>query len=153
MNIEIRRARADEADLLTRLSMRSKQSNGYDDAFMEACRVELTVTAARMEEGEYWVAAADGILGCVCLVDDGDGSGEVHAFFIDPDHQRRGIGRRLWQKVVERARILGIERLSLDADPGAVPFYEALGFVTVGAAPSGSITGRSLPRMHIVLGA
>lgn len=70
MKLEIRRARPDEADALTDLSMRSKRSNGYDDAFMEACREELTVTPKRLAEGEYWVAVADDICGCVCLLPD-----------------------------------------------------------------------------------
>ncbi len=152
MTIEIRRARPDEAAVLTDLTLRSKRSNGYDDAFMEACREELTVTAARLEEGEYWVAVADIIRGCACILDRGDGSGEVHAFFIDPDFQRQGVGRALWQKLVERAAARDIGILRLDADPAAVPFYRALGFVEIGKAPSGSIEGRTLPRMEIRLG-
>ncbi|MGI9487707.1 MAG: GNAT family N-acetyltransferase [Geminicoccaceae bacterium] len=151
MTIEIRRARSDEADFLTDLSMRSKRSNGYDDAFMEACREELTVTASRLEEGEYWVAQSDVVCGCACLLDVSDGYGEVHAFFIDPDFQRQGIGRALWLKLVERAKARDISVLSLDADPAAVPFYRVLGFVEVGKAPSGSIEGRTLPRMEIRL--
>ena len=151
MTIEIRRARSDEADFLTELSMRSKRSNGYDAAFMEACREELTVTASRLEQGEYWVAQSDVVCGLACLLDGGDGYGEVHAFFIDPDVQRQGIGRALWLKLVERAKARGIGVLSLDADPTAVPFYRALGFVEVGKAPSGSIEGRTLPRMEIRL--
>jgi len=147
MNIEIRRARAYETEMLTDLSMRAKRSNGYDDTFMEACRAELTVTAARMEEGEYWVAEANVVCGCVCLQAADEGTGEVHAFFIDPAYQRRGIGRLLWHKVAERARTRGIATLYLDADPGAVPFYRSMGFIGVGEVPSGSIKGRMLPRM------
>ncbi len=60
MDIKIRRARRDEAGVLTELSLRSKRSNGYGDAFMAACREELTVTGARMSQGEYWVAEAQG---------------------------------------------------------------------------------------------
>lgn len=151
MIIEIRRARSDEADILTDLSMRAKRSNGYDDAFMEACRAELTVTASRMEEGEYWVAQSDTVCGCACLKETDNGYGEVHAFFIDPACQRRGIGRSLWLKVIERALVRGIRTLYLDADPAAVPFYRAMGFVEVGEVPSGSIEGRMLPRMEIKL--
>jgi len=147
----VRRARLDEVDVLTDLSMRSKRSNGYDDAFMESCRGELTVTAARMGEGEYWVAEADRVCGCVCLKAVDGGKGEIHAFFIEPDCQRCGIGRLLWSKVFQRAEALGMVGLSLDADPAAVPFYRAMGFVVVGEVPSGSIEGRMLPRMEIEL--
>ena len=152
MQIKIRRARPDEARALTDLSMRAKRSNGYDGAFMEACRAELTVTPSSMAEDEYWVAESDTLCGCVCLIDNRDGaSGEVHAFFIDPAKQRQGIGRLLWRKVVERAKAKGLAMLHLDADPFAVPFYEAMGFVVVGEAPSGSIEGRILPRMEFRL--
>ena len=152
MKIEIRRARPEEAEAISDLSMRSKRSNGYDDVFMEACREELTVTPSRMAEGEYWVAETDVICGCACLVENLEGgSGEVHAFFIDPAFQRRGVGRMLWLKVVELAKSKGITTLHLEADPFAVPFYEAMGFVVVGEAPSGSIKGRTIPRMEIRL--
>lgn len=151
MHIEIRPAEMDEAESLTELSMRSKRSNGYDDAFMDACRAELTVAPSRMEEGEYWVAEAKTIVGWVCLKGLGGEAGEIQAFFIEPDCKRRGIGRRLWRKAAERARALGMKTLYLDADPAAVPFYEALGFATIGEVPSGSIEGRTLPRMMIML--
>lgn len=152
MKIRIRQARLEEADILTNLSMRSKQSNGYDDIFMEACRTELTVTEERLLTGEYWVAESDIVCGCACIdIDPNSRSGEVHAFFIDPDWQRKGIGRLLWQKIVESARAKGLVHLHLDADPFAVPFYESLGFKTVGEVPSGSIKGRSIPHMTLSL--
>lgn len=149
--IQIRRARLDEADTLTDISMRSKRSNGYDDAFMERCREELAVTAERMGEGEYWVAEADRVCGLICLKAVEDDQGQVHAVFIDPDFQRRGVGRMLWSKLIERAEALGMRGLYLDADPAAVPFYLAMGFAVVGEVPSGSIAGRMLPRMSIKL--
>jgi len=153
MDISIRRARPDEADALTELSIRSKRSNGYDDQFMAACREELTVTEDCLTAGEYWVAECGGLCGCACLLAGRGGrSGEIHAFFIDPQWQRKGIGRLLWEKLLERAKARGLVELHLDADPAAVPFYEAMGFRVTGSAPSGSIPGRSLPRMTLAMG-
>ncbi len=152
MSIEIRRARPEEAGALTDLCLRSKQSNGYDVAFMAACRDELTLTPARLAAGEYWVAVSGDLCGCACLfVEEAGGTGEVHSFFIDPSWQRRGVGRRLWDKLLERANGRGLNRLVLEADPFAVPFYEALGFRTVGEVPSGSIAGRMIPKMQLDL--
>jgi N-acetylglutamate synthase-like GNAT family acetyltransferase len=148
LNITLRRARVNETKVLSELSMRSKRSNGYDDAFMAACKQELTVTEERIRDGEYWVADAGMVCGCGCLLaDPASRSGEIHAFFIDPDCQRSGIGFMLWQKLLERAKAKGLEKLHLDADPNAVPFYEAIGFKISGETPSGSISGRSLPYM------
>ena len=153
INLEIRLAKPDETAVLTELSLRSKRSNGYDDAFMDACREELTVTVERMEEGEYWVADSGVICGCVCLTPDisDKNTAEINAFFIDPHWQRKGIGRLLWEKMLERAAQRDITRLVLDADPYAVSFYEAMGFKTIGKTPSGSIPGRVLPRMCVKL--
>jgi hypothetical protein len=66
--MEIRRARPDETGVLSDLCFRSKQSNGYDDTFMAACRDELTVREADLRAGEYWVAEADAVCGCACLL-------------------------------------------------------------------------------------
>ena len=152
MDIKIRKARPEDVAALTELSIRSKRSNGYDEAFMAACREELIVTEDHLADGEYWVAESGVVCGCACLTADPNGrSGEIHTFFIDPDWQRRGIGRLLWRKLAERAKEAGLARLYLDADPFAVPFYEALGFEVTGEAPSGSIADRSLPSMTLVL--
>jgi hypothetical protein len=41
----------------------------------------------------------------------------------------------------------GAHRLSVEADPGAAPFYRRMGAQDVGLAPSRSITGRMLPKL------
>jgi len=152
MEMRIRRARPEEADQLTELCIRSKRSNGYDDAFMAACRDELTITAEDILNSAYWVAEADALSGCAALYSDPDGRrAEVHAFFIDPDRQRQGVGQMLWRTLSNYAIAQGLQELHLDADPGAVPFYEAMGFTVVGAAPSGSIPGRRIPHMTLAL--
>jgi len=156
MKYNIRQAHPHEAQLLTDLAMRSKQSNGYDDEFMEQCRDELTVTEQSLLEAEFWVAETEDennvVCGCVGLsVDKVGKSAEVNSFFIDPDWKRQGIGRLLWQDLVLRAIDMGISQLRLDADPSAVSFYEALGFEIISYTPSGSIAGRKLPHMTITL--
>ena len=150
--IKIRPARADEGVALTALSMRSKQSNGYDDAFMAACREELTISADQIRTNEYWVAEAGEICGCASLtVDAAAGTGEVHSFFVEPSLKGSGIGRKLGQKLHERAQAQGLKALVLEADPNAVPFYESMGFVKIGESPSGSIEGRFIPHMKLDL--
>jgi len=152
-DIRLRPADIDDVDALTDISIRSKQSNGYDDAFMAACRDELTVTVAHLCQGEYWVACQDDlIIGCASLCPDKDKpSGEVHSFFIDPDHQGRGVGRILWGKLLERAHAYQMTDVRLDADPNAVPFYQTMGFELAGDAPSAAIEGRRLPHMVLSL--
>ncbi|MCP5074034.1 MAG: GNAT family N-acetyltransferase [Rhodobacteraceae bacterium] len=148
MELTIRRAELSEIGKLSELAMRSKQSNGYDDAFMEQCRAELTLTASDFNSGEYWVAVSHRIVGSVGLqIGPSEHAAEIVAFFVDTDCQGQGVGRALWHKVLGRAIALGIREIQLDSDPGAVPFYENLGFSTVGLVPSGSVEGRKIPQM------
>lgn len=152
MDIIIRPARPLEAGQLTELSLRSKQSNDYNDEFMDACREELTVTPERIEGNEYWVAEADHICGCACLSRSTvDHSGEVHAFFIEPAHQRQGIGTLLWDALLQRVQQRGLTQLFLDADPFATAFYESLGFEKICETPSGPIAKRMIPRMRLII--
>ena len=147
--MKLRRAQAKDAPALTTLVYMSKQSNGYDDAFMAACADELRVTPAQIAETDFFLvqAANDALLGCACLTQ----AGEIKKVFVHPDHKRRGVGRLLWTALQNAAQARGMTELTLDADPEAVPFYTALGFSIVGESPSGSIPGRVLPQMALRL--
>lgn len=152
--LKCRKARLDEINDLTDLCMRSKQSNGYDDAFMAACVEEMKVRESWVLEDDFWVVEdADGSLaGCIRLeVDQPEASGELAACFVEPDYQGKGVGRLLFDTFISKARDLNLKTIWLDADPSAEPFYARMGFVTTGRAPSGSIPGRSLPRMEMNL--
>jgi GNAT superfamily N-acetyltransferase len=52
----------------------------------------------------------------------------VRAFFVDPNHVRRGIGRLLLDACVGAARDEGFSRLELMATLPGVPLYRAQGF-------------------------
>lgn len=146
----IRRARPEDAAAITALTLASKRSNGYDEAFMAACVEELSVSVEDISRDHYWVAENEGVLrGCVCLTVNAKAqTGVIESFFIDPASKRQGIGRLLWQAALEAAQKANLKHLTLDSDPAAVPFYEALGFEIIGQIPSGSIPGRTLPQMR-----
>ncbi len=155
MKPTVRPARIDEADALTALCVRSKRSNGYDATFMAACLDELMVTPARLKAGNFWVAevAGDDVLcGCAGLtMGAGKRIGKVGMFFVDPEWQGRGAGRALWAAIVDCAQENGLRKLYLDSDPFAEAYYRKLGFEMIGRVPSGSMPGRTLPRMEITL--
>ena len=56
----IRMAKAGEAALLSDLAFRSKAYWGYSDAFMEACREELSVSPDDLARRPTWVLEVDG---------------------------------------------------------------------------------------------
>ncbi len=152
-NLELRRARAEDCGPLTELALRSKASNGYGEAFMAACVAELTVDAGSLAAGEVWLAEDDEgrVLGFFDLRIEAD-LAEAEAFFIAPAAKRRGIGRSLWAHLEARARSLGAGRITIDSDPEAQAFYEAMGALLVGESPSASIPGRKLPRLEKRIG-
>lgn len=146
----IRKAQASEAIRLTELAMRSKASNGYDDAFMAACRDELAIGTKSFDARELWVAVdgSGAIVGFFGLwPSDDHGLCEADPVFVEPRLKSMGIGRMLWLKLEERARHFGASSIGLDADPDAVPYYSRMGCSIVGVSPSQSIPGRLLPRM------
>jgi GNAT superfamily N-acetyltransferase len=53
---------------------------------------------------------------------------KIRAFFVHPDHARRGIGRALLERCETEARARGFARLELMGTLGGVRLYEALGY-------------------------
>ncbi|MGA5823836.1 GNAT family N-acetyltransferase [Kitasatospora sp. NPDC094028] len=149
--MQIRPARPGEAGRLTDLALRSKAHWGYDEAFMAACREELTVDAAAIERSFVEVAEEDGrLLGFAVLTAVPPG-GALDLMFVDPPAIGRGVGRALFEHVRARAVALGLRRFTIDSDPNAERFYLAMGAARVGATPSGSIPGRELPLLVVEL--
>jgi GNAT superfamily N-acetyltransferase len=148
--ITVRHARADEAAGLTELALRAKASWGYDEAFMAACRDELTLTPEKMGAWQVWVAEGDGRIAGMIALSLG-AVAEVEDFFVEPAFQGRGVGGALMATLLDAARAAGANALEVDADPNAEAIYARLGFETFARSPSGSIPGRWLPRMRFRL--
>ena len=149
--LHLRPARPDEADLLTELCLRSKAVWGYDDAFMRACRAELTLSPADFTRSSLQVAVeGDEVTGVVQVVVDGE-KADLAKLFIAPSALRAGVGRKLFDWAVSTARERGARWLWIEADPDAAEFYRRMGAVDDGIAPSGSIPGRFLPRLKLRL--
>jgi GNAT superfamily N-acetyltransferase len=58
----------------------------------------------------------------------------VFNVFVEPAHRRRGVARRLMEKMHAWCRSQGIKRIALNASAAGQPLYEALGY-TVAAEP------------------
>jgi GNAT superfamily N-acetyltransferase len=147
--MRIRQAWPGEAGELSALALRSKGYWGYDEAFLAACREELSLADDGLAERRAVVAEGEdgGLLGLATLEGEPP-HGELGMLFVDPPAIGRGVGRALFRQVAETARATGFQRLSIDADPNAEPFYLAMGAVRVGEVPSGSVPGRLLPLLE-----
>jgi GNAT superfamily N-acetyltransferase len=147
--IQLRPPRAEEAERLTALCLRSKAVHGYDGAFMNACRHELTVRVS--SELAQTVAMLDGEVAGYAEISVGHGEAELEKLFVEPAAIGKGIGRRLFEWAKAEARERGAASMSVDSDPDAAGFYRSMGAVEVGSSPSGSIPGRFLPRLRLAL--
>jgi GNAT superfamily N-acetyltransferase len=152
VTIDIRLAtRADVPALssLVEASVRGLSRGYYTEEEIErSVRKVFGVDTQLVDDGTYFAAEEGGVLiGCGgwsrratlyggdqakltedVEVDPADSPARIRAFFVHPDHARRGIGRRLLAACESAARDFGFARAELVATLPGVPLYSALGF-------------------------
>lgn len=149
--MNIRKAKMEEAAELSGLAMKSKAYWGYDEAFIEACRPELTLSpAAICEDVTYVLEGEAGILGFYRLSITGQ-TGVLHDLFLEPGIIGHKWGRMMWNHLIARAKEQGVLTFTLDADPHAEGFYRKMGCQKIGETPSTVFSGRFLPLMRMNL--
>ncbi len=149
--IALRDVQQDELPSLGELCLRSKAVWGYDDAFMTACRTELTLRPDELQSTHLQVAERNSTVVGLAQVKVTGADADLLKLFVEPALLRSGVGRLLFKWAAARARGLGAVRMIIEADPGAAPFYERMGAYYAGFAPSQSIPGRLLARMQMEL--
>ena len=118
---------------------------------MIACRTELTLCPDELKSTHLHVAERGSIVVGLAQVKVADTDAELLKLFVEPALLRSGVGGLLFEWATARAQSLGAVRMIIEADPGAVAFYERMGARYAGFAPSQSIPGRVLPRMLMEL--
>ncbi|MBV8298256.1 MAG: GNAT family N-acetyltransferase [Candidatus Eremiobacteraeota bacterium] len=124
----IRRAEQRDRAELARLCFASKAYWGYDAAFMESVRDQLTPSESYVAEGRIFLAEAPNgtMLGFYGFVYE-DEQLWLYDMFIAPEVIRTGIGRMLWNHAVDFARTTGERAFSIESDPNAEEFYLKMG--------------------------
>lgn len=75
-------------------------------------------------EIEMWIAVEDEhILGIIGLQEN-----RVRTFYVHPEHQGKGIGRKLYKKLEETALTRGVTNLFVISSPIGESIYEHFGF-------------------------
>jgi GNAT superfamily N-acetyltransferase len=144
--VKLRPLLGNELALASQLCLRSKGYWGYDEAFLDACKLELTLTESDLKNDPIIVAEDDrGMAGLAHVSTDESGC-YLDKLFVDTDRIGQGVGQVLFEWSTKAARGLRASELIVEADPGAAPFYEKMGCIPAGQAASGSVGGRVLPR-------
>jgi len=101
-----------------------------------------------LAEGRTHVAEEAGSLVGFATWAEADGIFELEDLFVDPGWMRRGIATALVSRIVNVLRAQGAERLEVTANPHALGFYSAVGFIDCGVAETDFGTA---PRMALAL--
>lgn len=95
---------------------------------------------------QIWVYEEEGrITATIALEDD-----TISGFFVAPDRQGRGIGRRLLEFMEGKARQKGLRALRLSASLTAVGFYAKLGYEPFGQESGDDFYGRVVPMRKVL---
>lgn len=147
MPVTLRPPRQSDLVPASRLCLRSKAWWGYDEAFLAMCKAELTLTETDLSSDQIVIAEDDRGMAGVAQISMDETGCYLEKLFVDTDRIGQGVGGVLYDWATKAARDLGAHDLIIEADPGAVPFYERMGCVHAGESKSGSIPGRTLPRL------
>jgi len=147
--MKLRPPKQHELAALSALCLRSKAVWGYDQAFLDDCRAELTIRVDELTSSSLCVAEHDGALVGVAQVTVAGDTADLQKLFVEPQAIGLGIGKALFEWASSTAKSLGARHLTIDADPGAAGFYRKMGAIEHGTIASGSIPRRRLP--HLVL--
>ncbi len=134
MSGHIRRARDEDHARVTEIRNSVKENMLRDPS-----RVTVEDYIWFRDNPGVWVWEEDGqILGFSAADTRG---GSIWALFIAPGHERRGIGRALFEKACDVLRQDGHRTAWLTTDPGswAEGFYRAAGWKVLGASPRGEL--------------
>jgi GNAT superfamily N-acetyltransferase len=130
----LRDARPAERQALEELQRRASLMWDDDRPFLLANPDVIELPLAHIVEGRVRVAEAAGVpLGFCVLLRRGE-IADLDGLFVEPGHWRRGIGRRLVEDAMARARTAGLPAVEVVANANALGFYQGLGFAVFGEA-------------------
>jgi len=148
MSIKMTQAQAHDAAAIGALAVRSKAHWGYDEAFMQQVKAELTYQADQIQQHPTFIASkGSSLLGFYQLIAIDSSTVELDALFVDPDFIGQGVGAQLFSHAVKLASGLGYQTIAIQSDPHAENIYCKQGCKKVGEKPSLNIPGRLLPSM------
>jgi GNAT superfamily N-acetyltransferase len=111
---------------------RASLSNAGDRDNLLAHPAYLILGPDGLAEGRTHVAEEDGTLVGFATWDKTGGIIELEDLFVDPGWRRRGIATALVNRIADVLQAQGAGRLEVTANPHALEFYRAAGFIDCG---------------------
>ena len=119
--------------ILRRLFRQYADSLGIDLGFQDF-ETELTSLPGKYSPPRGGLLLAwdgDRAVGCVALRSIDENVCEMKRLYVDPDIRAQGLGRRLAERIIQQARVIGYRSMYLDTLPSmtsALRLYYDLGF-------------------------
>lgn len=156
MDYQVRHATLDDREAITRLiaeSARRLSREHYADAQIEAAVASVFgVDSSLIEDRTYFVAEQNGtLIGCggwskrktlfggdqfstrdTAMIDPATEPAKIRAFFVHPDHARKGVARAILSVCETEAKVNGFGALELLSTLPGIKFYEANGYLPIG---------------------
>jgi len=150
----MRRATPTDCPRLTEIAHAAKRYWGYPEAWIVNWRDQLTITEGYVAAQYVELVEIGGApAGFFALRKHRDFT-ELDHLWVDPAIIGQGLGRKLLEQAVSVCRGEGVERVEIDSDPYAEPFYLHMGARRIGKTPA-AVEGdpeRYLPRMTLDVG-
>lgn len=133
MKYEIREASRGDVEFLPAIEQAASELFAETPFASETDQGCLTTDylSERQQAGMLWVAAIGSELAGFAVVELIGSDAHLHELSVHPGHQRKGLGRRLVETVIDRARADRCERVTLSTYaniPWNAPFYRKIGF-------------------------
>lgn len=140
MSVHVRVASEADIPAMHRIRLAVRENRLADPAMVQPDDYLPKITT----DGRGWVAETGGAITGFAVAD--VVRGNVWALFVDPEAERRGVGRRLHDVMMEWFAAQGVERVWLSTDPGtrAEAFYQAAGW-----QPAGEYHGEARYEMRL----
>lgn len=147
--MDILKAEPNDNELLTTITKMSKAYWGFSDEILQEWEHLLTITKDYIEKNKvYKLLQNDQIIGYYSYFSTDENTIKLDNIFILPEFIGKGFGKILMNDFLKNIKQLGINKVTLDAEPNAEKFYKTFGFETIGQLES-SIKDRYLPIMEL----
>ena len=110
-----------------------KSMNGfYPPKIIDASINHFNADVLEKKINNHFYVAVEGerIVGCggVDRKKDDESCGVIFCFFVDPEHQRQGIGRQLLKKLEDEEVVSNCTKILVPSSISAIPFYRKCGY-------------------------
>lgn len=149
--MEILKAEITDNKILTKITKESKAYWGFPTETLLKWEHLLTISQKYIEENNVIKLVNNTeVIGYYSFFKIDKKTLKLDNLFILPSYIGIGLGKVLMNHFLDQTKKLGIEKITLEAEPNAEDFYKKFGFVTIGQLES-SIKDRFLPIMELKL--